>query len=325
VDWQIRQWSGAESAYFELRPGGPWRITHRDQTLEEGIIEAAMPAERLDYTYLYDETETKVKIAFLKAESGCEISVTHDGFGIGRQAKELRAVLLARWEARLPLLTAYLDKIPGSYLAKPYGEQVYPAVLLLHDRFGLGNDIRDFADSLAVNGYIVLVVDMFKGDATSDLTQAAGYLELVNREESVKSARAGFEFLRSDSSVNRRRIAVWGFGYGGSMATSLAAQVPELKLCVNWYGPELPGDSLITRIACPVLGVFAGAQPATATVVAENFNQRLTQAGVSVETIIVQGSDGFANRAYGPAYNPNSIAEAWQQTLMRLDRALRIP
>jgi carboxymethylenebutenolidase len=324
VDWQVKQWSGAESAYFELREGGPWRITHRDQTLEEGIIAAAVPGERLAYSYLYDKTETKVTIVFKSAEAGCEILITQDEFGKGRKAEERRATLLARWETKLPLITAYLDKIPGSYLAKPYGEKTYPAVLLLHDRFGLDKDIRDFADSLAAKGYIALAVDMFKGDATSDMTQAAGYLELVNRDESLQIAHAGFEYLRSDSLVNRRQTAVWGFGFGGSLATSLAAQVPEFKLCVNWYGLNLPVDSLITRIACPVFGVFAGLQPANGTATATNFNQRLTQAGVRVETIIVQGSDGFADRAYGETYNQTAISEAWQRTLTRLDRSLRM-
>jgi dienelactone hydrolase len=146
----------------------------------------------------------------------------------------------------------------------------------------------------------------------------------VDREESLKNALAGFEYLRTDSLVNHRKIAVWGLGFGGSLATSLAAQVPEFKLCVNWYGINLPEDSLITRIACPVFGVFAGLQPENGTATATNFNQRLTQAGIRVETIIVLGSDGFADRAYGTTYSPTATAEAWNRTLTRLDRSLRM-
>jgi carboxymethylenebutenolidase len=324
VDWQIRQWSGAESAYFELREGGPWRITYRDMTLEEGIIESAEPGERLVYSFLNDKQESMVSIAFRGTESGCEIIITHDDFGKGKRGEERRAAMLERWNTKLPMLTEYLNQIAGSYLAKPYGEQTYPAVLLLHDRFGLNTDVRAFADSLAAKGYIALAVDMFKGDATSDMTQAAKYMELVNREDAINTAQAAFEYLRDDTLVNRRKIAVWGLGFGGSLATSVAARVPEFKLCVNWYGLNLPADSLITRIACPVFGVFAGPQPANGTVAAENFSQKLTQAGVRVETIIVQGSDGFADRAYGETFSLPATTEAWNRTLTRLDRSLRM-
>ncbi|MBU0691419.1 dienelactone hydrolase family protein [bacterium] len=324
VDWQIRQWTDAESAYFELRSGGPWRITHPDQSLEEGIIETAQPAERLVYSYLIDDTETRVSIGFSKSETGCDISITHDEFGKGRSGEKLRSELLENWELKLPSLSAYLDRIPGSYLALPYGEATNPAVLLLHDRFGLNRALRDLADSLAQMGYVALAIDMFKGDVTSDMTQAARFLELVNNEESIQTARDGFLFLRDNKQVNRKRIAVWGIGYGGSMAVHLSAQVPEFKYCVNWYGTELPGATQLPRIACPVFAVFANPATNISTPQAENFNQSLTQAGVIVETILVQGYDGFADRAYGTTYSPSAIADALRLTLMRLDRVLKL-
>ncbi len=324
VDWQIRQWTNAESAYFELRPDGPWRITHQDQSLEEGIIESAQPAEKLVYSYLGNDTETRVSVLFTRTDSGCDIAITHDGFAKGRSGERLRSELLEIWELKLPKLSAYLDRIPGSYLAVPYGKEIYPAVLLLHDRFGLNRAIRDLADSLSNKGYIALAVDMFKGDVTSDMTQAARFLELVNNEESIQTAREGFSFLRDSKLVNRKRIAVWGVGYGGSMATHLATQVPDFKYCVNWYGSDLPDNNQLPRIACPLFGIFANPVPNYSTPQAENFNQILTQAGVIVETILVQGNDGFADRSYGTTYSPSAINDAWQQTLMRLDRILKI-
>lgn len=324
VDWQIRQWTDAESAYFELRNGGPWRITHADQSIEEGIIETAVPAERLVYSYLINDTETRVSIGFMKTETGCDISITHDEFGKGRSAEKLRSELLENWELKLPGLSAYLDRIPGSYLAVPYGDDTFPAVLLLHDRFGLNRAIRNLADSLAANGYVALAVDMFKGDVTSDMTQAARFLELVNNEESISAARSGFKFLRDNKQVNRKRIAVWGLGYGGSMAVHLSTQVPESKYCVNWYGTELPDATQLPRIACPVFAIFANPATNYTTPQAENFNQSLMQSGVIVETIIVRGSDYFADPAYGTTYSPSAVTDAWRQTLMRLDRILKL-
>jgi carboxymethylenebutenolidase len=323
MDWQVMQWSGANSTFFEPQPTGAWRITYPDGRLEEGIFSEVVPPEKLVYSYIHDGVTTNVTANFIRVPEGTTINIRHSDFPTGRAGNTLHEEVAAMWDRQLPKLSEYLDRIPGSYLTKPYGDGPFPAMLVLHDRFGLNRATREFCDSLAANGYVALAVDMFKGDATSDSAQAARYLTLVDNQESVSAALNGLDYLMSRREVKSDRIGVFGAGYGATVAYYLAAETTKLQAIVTWYGNGLPDQTYLQRITAPVYSVFLG-DPDMPPPDAEIFSQSMIQAGVKAETVLVTGAPGFADPAYGAAYNTTAFAEAWARSLNYLDQRMKI-
>lgn len=267
---------------------------------------------------------TNVKFSFTKSEAGTVIQLEHEIFGEDGTVKQAATEASVMWEINLLRLKGYLDASPNSYLARPRGENKYPALLLLHDRFGLSKTVRDMADSLAVRGYVVLAVDMFKGDRTSDVAQARHFQEVVQEPEALAAIGAGWRVLLADSFVNRKRIGLLGFGFGGDMVLNALAAEPSFKAGAAWYPAEIPADTLLTRIAAPLLILHASPSSTNPTPQTEMMSQALVQQGVRAEMLLIVGDVGFAEPANGAAYSGTATAEAMRNTLSFLDRRLKL-
>ncbi|MBK6764961.1 MAG: dienelactone hydrolase family protein [bacterium] len=323
-DWLYLQWSGARSAAFGGAPETPWRITSEDGQLREGILKTLEPAVALEYTMFVGELNSFVKFTFSSSPTGTSVHLAHEIQGEAHAAEQEAEHAAAMWEITLSKLLYYLNSRPGSYLALPIGENRYPALLLLHDRFGLSKTIRDVADSLAVRGYVVLAVDMFKGDRTSDLAQAKRFLELVQETDALAAIGAGWRALLTDSLVNRKKIGVLGTGYGADMALRALASEPSLRAGAAWYPSDTPPDSLLSRIGAPLVVLnpsMNGTDPSPQTTA---MSQRFVQQAVRAEMLLIKGESGFAEPANGAAYSGAAFADAMRSTLSFFDRRLKL-
>lgn len=323
-DWIYLQWSEARTAAFGVAPDSPWRVTLADGSIQEGILKVLEPGIALEFTMFQSSLTTNVHFTFEKTVTGTTVRMAQQILGDDGSAKEAAADAGTMWEVTLSRLRDYLDTRPVSYLARPLGENKYPALLLLHDRFGLSKMVRDMADSLAVRGYVVLAIDMFKGDRTSDVAQARRFVELVQEPEALTAIGSGWQALLADSSVNRKRIGLLGIGYGGEMVMRTLAAEPSLKAGVAWYPVETPADTLLTRIAAPLLILHASPDGTVPSPQTEMMSQALVQQGVRAEMLLIKGDHGFAEPANGAAYSASAYAEAMRNTLSFLDRRLKL-
>jgi carboxymethylenebutenolidase len=105
---------------------------------------------------------------------------------------------------------------PASVPAKPA-----PGVLLIHDGFGVQPQMQVYADALALEGYIALVVDLFRGRTASTDIEAAELARTAIAEDAAITAIAMWaDWLRSRDFVDRRLGII---AFGPSCAWSLAA------------------------------------------------------------------------------------------------------
>jgi carboxymethylenebutenolidase len=324
VDWQLRQWSGAAEASADARASGAWRLTFADRHVEVGAFEAVQRGEALTATLLIGQTVTRFAVQMQRVGDHTQISL-HHAFADSSPSELSPADTLRQfWAVRLPKLTGYLNDMPGGYLAVPRGTGPFPAVLVLHDRFGLNRTTRGFCDSLAAAGYEALAVDMFRGDVTGDLQQAAHFLDLIDRSEALKEAQTGLRKLKSRADVLPGKTAVWGLGMGADMAIGLAAREPKLKGLTLWQAATAGDPDTLQRISCPVLAIFGDADDKQPRPQITSFTQALVQAGIRVESQVVapSGAD-FSDPAYGIGFNAAALQTAWQSTLRFFDKQLR--
>ncbi|MCX6601189.1 MAG: dienelactone hydrolase family protein [bacterium] len=323
VDWQVRQWSGAAAVASEARPGGVWRWTYSPERLHEGVFEVAERGAALTYTHILTGVETRVTIEISAAGDSARVHLRHEVSERSARAAELRGMVEQFWAEALPRLTAYWSCMPGGYIARPAGVGPHPAVLLLHDRFGVNRTMRAFCDSLAASGYVAMAADMFRGEVTGDMGQAERYVQLVKAEEAQNAARRAFLCLHNDSMVDSNRMAVWGVGFGTAAALRLAAQEPYLRGVVVWQGTDVPEAETLRRVAAPVFALFADTDNSRPREEITAFSQQLVQAGVRVETVVLAGNREFSDTAYGVGYTASAVGEGWPRTRLFLDKQLR--
>ena len=243
------------------------------------------------------------------------------------------AVLLDKWfpshraaqYANVQLTAA--DGTPlHAYLAQPAGEGPYPAVLLLHEWWGLNDDIVAKADVLAAEGYVVLAPDAWQGISTRSIPHA---LWLVSTQPQVRIASdldVAFDYLAERDNVDGGRIASLGFCFGGSQSLQLGLRQPRLAATVLFYGQLLtdPVELAALREADPVLGIFAEEDFSIPVEDVYRFEESLTELGIEHQVSIYPDvNHGFANQEQAIT-SPGPAADAWQETLEFLETHLKL-
>ncbi len=213
-------------------------------------------------------------------------------------------------------------KLSG-FLVQPVNESRYPGVVMIHEWWGLNDQVRSMATILAGEGYVVLAVDLFDGKVATTIPQAQENLRENPNEKTIPRMKAAVRYLRGLQDVDGMKIASLGWCYGGGQSFLLAAN-EELQGAVIYYGQVSTDKSLIANLKEPVIGFF-GAEDASIPV--ENvreFERALKEQGTSADIYVYEGAGhGFANPTNTQAFRREQAIDAWTKTREFLRRSLK--
>jgi carboxymethylenebutenolidase len=212
------------------------------------------------------------------------------------------------------------------YLAYPAAaEGGLPAVLVLHEWWGLNDNIRSMANQLAGQGYAVLAADLYGGkvadkpDAANALMEAA----LKDNDGTGANLRQAHAYLKEQ--IKATRVGTIGWCFGGAMSLRAALTVPEqVDATVIYYGfvGAFSADEL-KKLKAPVLGLFGAADQGIPVDEVKKFEETLKAQGKSVQIQVYDGAaHAFANPS-GGNYKPDAAADAWQKALAFLAEHLK--
>lgn len=205
----------------------------------------------------------------------------------------------------------------NGYLAMPEGEGSFPAVLMVHEWWGINGEMTELADAMAQEGYVVLAPDTYRGPTTNQVPRAI-FLRITVDEAQVDSdMQAAFDYLAALPEVDAEHIGVIGFCYGGGVALRHGIQNPQIAATINLYG-DTPADAegfgALVSEQTPLLGIFGGQDQQIPLADVQAFEDALTQAGVD-HTITVYEGQGHAFVQPDVIEAAGEPREAWLQIL----------
>jgi carboxymethylenebutenolidase len=203
-------------------------------------------------------------------------------------------------------------------------QQKLPAVVMIHEWWGLNDNIKEMADELAGEGYVVLGADLYDGEVTTDPNRASELSSSVreNPQQAITNLQSAVQYLASLPNVNSSRIAAlgWCFGGGQSLQLALNSEQHPLAATVIYYGNLVNDTSELSKIKWPVLGIFGDQDNSIPVDSVRAFGRGLNETGVTNEIYIYPGvGHAFANPS-GDNYAPQETADAWQKTLTFLGK-----
>lgn len=210
------------------------------------------------------------------------------------------------------------------FLAKPKKEGVYPAVVMIHEWWGLNDNIKEMARSLAAEGYVVLAVDLYNGKVGKNSTEAGQLASKVrsNPAEAVSNMKSAVQYLKSLGNVNDNKIASMGWCFGGQMSLQLALN-EKLAATVVYYGSLETNATKLSVIKWPVLGIFGSLDTSIPVASVKEFEKSLNQLNIQNEIRIYEGvGHAFANPS-GANYAPEQTKDAWEKTIEFLNKNLK--
>lgn len=200
-----------------------------------------------------------------------------------------------------------------------------PAVVMIHEWWGLNQNIKDMANLLAKQGFVVLAADLYHGNVTDNPQVAMDLVQIARNDQnsSVANLQAAVKYLSLAPNVDSTKIASlgWCFGGGQSLQLALNSQEHPLAATILYYGTPLVTDKeSLAKIKWPVLGIFGDNDQAIPIPEINQFRTSLNQSGITNEIEIYNGvGHAFANPS-GDNYAPKETADAWERTLSFLKK-----
>ena len=210
------------------------------------------------------------------------------------------------------------------YLARPKAATgALPGLIVIHEWWGVNDNIRAMTRRLAGEGYLALAVDLYGGAAADNPDAAMKLVQgtMANRgpaEENVKRAAA---YLERNGATKLGSIG-WCFGGGWSLQTALLMP-DQIDAAVIYYGRVETDKEKLGKLKAPVLGLFGEKDGAIPVDGVRAFEKALGELGKPAEIHVYPGADhAFANSS-GGNYNASAATDAWAKTTAFFNQHLR--
>src|SRR5271169_478798 len=128
------------------------------------------------------------------------------------------------------------DQTVNALLYTPQGKGPFPALVVIHEWWGLNDWVKEEASKLAEQGYAALAIDLYRGKVATTPEEAHEIMRAVPEDRAKRDLHAAFAFLAAQASVKKDRLGAIGWCMGGGYSLDVALQEPGLKADVINYG-----------------------------------------------------------------------------------------
>ena len=212
------------------------------------------------------------------------------------------------------------------YLAMPQdAAEPPPGIIVIHESWGLNDDIKAVTRRLAGEGYVALAVDLYGGKTASTPQVAEGLMSDVYADPDAarRNLQQAYDYLEKYAFAPR--VGSIGWDLGGEWSLQAALLYPgALDAAVMYYGRGVFTDrDRLAPLNVPLLGFYGADDKSVPVRQVQEFRAKLLELGKNAEILIVSHADhAFANPA-SPTYNERAANESWESTLDFLERHLK--
>ncbi len=202
------------------------------------------------------------------------------------------------------------------YLARPKdGGNNHPGLIVIHEWWGLNDNIRQVTERLAAEGYVALAIDLYGGESAQTPKQAMSLMRGLQSDIDTanENLRQAFQYLENAQSAER--VGVVGWCLGGQWSLRTALLLPEqIDAAVIYYGSLNTDPESLQTLQMPILGNFAENDPIIPLATVNEFRATLEELGKSADIKIYAGAEHAFSNPSGTAYDAEAAADAWSRT-----------
>lgn len=219
------------------------------------------------------------------------------------------------------------EGLHGMYFAPSQREGKVPGLLVVHEWWGLNDQIKDEARNLANQGYAVFAISLYGDEVASDSKRAGELAGQVrsNPADAERQMKLALDFLEKQPEVDAARLASMGWCFGGGMSNIIASSGDgRVKASVVYYGTPTTDAARLKNMSRPILGIWGVDDQSIKVADVKAFEQKLKDQGTAAEFHYYEGAGhAFANPTRGDSYRPEATADAWAKTLDFLAKNLK--
>ncbi|HEY4033599.1 MAG TPA: dienelactone hydrolase family protein [Ktedonobacteraceae bacterium] len=210
------------------------------------------------------------------------------------------------------------------YLARPDGNGPFPGLVIIHEVYGLNENIKDITRRFADVGYVALAVDLFarRNKAICMFRFFSQLLFHSLNNESIRDLKQALTFMATRPEVDGMRLGAVGFCLGGSFSIAWACTDERLRVIAPFYGMNPRPLEAVTRL-CPVVGSYPDKDFTTAA--GQKLDDALDTYHISHDIKIYSGAKHSFFNDQSPSYNAEAAQDSWQRVLAFFQEHLVAP
>jgi carboxymethylenebutenolidase len=208
------------------------------------------------------------------------------------------------------------DETVNGMLYTPSGKGPFPAIVAIHEWWGLNDWVKEQASKLADQGYVVLAVDLYRGKVADSPELAHELMRGLPEDRAKRDLLAATSYLRSQKNVKADKIGTIGWCMGGGNANTLALSDPKLAAASIHYGHISTDKDAMAKIHAAIQGVFGGQDGGIPAEDVKKWEAALKGLGKDVQvTIYPDAGHAFENPNNKKGYRADDAADSWKKTL----------
>ncbi len=189
-----------------------------------------------------------------------------------------------------------------------------PAIVMIHEWWGLNDWIKQNADRFANLGYTVVAVDLYRGKVATDRDLAHELSRGLPEDQALADMRAAVKWLSDQPDVDSTRIGCIGWCMGGGYSLKLALDSPRVSACVICYGSPVTDAEAFKSMNAALLGIFGADDRGISTEIVKKMEEAMKQAKIKGEIHLFPAvGHAFMNPNNERGYNADAANEAWQK------------
>lgn len=211
------------------------------------------------------------------------------------------------------------------YLARPTGAGPHPAVLMIHEFYGLNRDIIKKANLLVDQGYVVLAADSYRGQTTALIPRAIFLTVTTPQDRIASDLDAAFRYLSTVQGVDALHVGAVGFCFGGTQVMKMGTRNADLAAAVIFYGSGPITDPAALGVMGhrgPVLGIYGEQDASIPQAEVRGFELAMQARGVPHQVTVYPGV-GHAFVTSASVAQPGAAQQAWGEMLAFLAMNLK--
>lgn len=207
---------------------------------------------------------------------------------------------------------------PQGFLVRPDDGKAHPGIVLIQEWWGVEPHIRELAQRLATEGFVVLVPDLYHGQVATEPDDAKKLVMLTFQrvESAIGEIVLALDYLRNDAGVQPKQLGLIGFCMGGHLTYRVAERYQHLAAISPWYaGGYDPSAEQVAAINAPVLAIYGETDGGIPVAQVQKIEGLFKAAGKDVEFHVYPNAGHAFNNPDHGMYVADAAKDAWARAV----------
>lgn len=187
-----------------------------------------------------------------------------------------------------------------------------PAVIVIHEWWGVNADIQAIGERLASEGFVALIADLYGGVSTTDSAQAMRLSGELKTADALQELGGAVAFLK-DHPRTTGKIGMTGFCLGGAITLAAAFRLEGLSAAVPFYGNPRAEFVDFSKKTPPIQGHYAVRDNFVDLERTRTIASEVETHGGSFELFVYEAGHAFMRKSDDAVYDEASSAQAWKR------------